>query len=206
MGYTLYHGTPESSAGAYTFGVSLDGGADGYPYRWGFRGSLLTGNKVAVVGSIALYELGDYNITPALLLGNTPVIVGDPVAIVVSQCAPYGRYRPTPAPPIRYQRNGREYQLGPYIYNEHLLVPVRPFAYSLGSNVFFADRRVIITRPGMELILIPGSNRVLLNGAPVFLPVPIVTQRGVVFVPPRYISPFFGYDTSWGPGRVLVID
>ena len=34
-----FHSLP----GRYMAAISLDGGKDGYPYRWGFRGSLLPG-------------------------------------------------------------------------------------------------------------------------------------------------------------------
>jgi len=187
-------------------GVSLNGGTDGYPYRWGFHGALLPGRTTTIEGRLTLVELGFYRLTAALLKGGVPVggQTYDLGRVTVKPC----EYVPSPPPvrpylgrPIYPVING---QFGyppivPYVINGYSYFPARDFLFTIGGNVYIEGPSVLITIPGYELVAIPGLDYGYLNGLPVQLPMPLYMYGGVPYVSPRMIMPLFGGSMSWDP-------
>ena len=200
-----FHSLP----GRYMAAISLDGGKDGYPYRWGFRGSLLPGKTTTIAGRLSFVEAGAYEIT-AGLLEEGAVAPGSAVAsgsVTVDVCSLTEAREPVPARPIHPRVNGRVFPpMLPYVLDGHLYVSIRPFVYSLGANVYFLDRVIVIRRPGYELVLFPGRQNAFFNGTPVVLPLPTYLYGGVAYVSPRFIAPFLGASVYWEPyPRALVL-
>ena len=194
----------------YMVGVSLNGGKDRYPYRWGFRGHLAPGRTTNIVGYLALVEAGTYDITSVLLKGGSRVDSAGirKAAVTVYICGPAEPTEPVPAREIHPIINGRRYPpMTPYVRDGHLMVAVRPFVSRIGANVYFVRNVVVIRRPGLEILLFPGTQRAIVNGVPVLMPLPTYLYGGVTYAPLRYISPLFGASFYWYPQpRLLFID
>ncbi len=188
----------------YMVGVSLNGGADGYPYRWGFRGALLPGRTTTVQGWLTLLEVGSYHLTGVLLQGGIPVgRTYDLGPISVGAC----EYVPPPPPvrpfrgrPIYPMVNGRRYPpVIPYMVNGYNYVPARNFLFTIGGNVYIEGPSILITVPGYQLVTVPGLDYGYLNGLPIQLSMPIYIFNGTAYLAPRAFMPIFGGSTYWDP-------
>ena len=73
-----------------------------------------------------------------------------------------------------------------------LLVDAVPFVYNLGARIVWFGNRIVIFRPGVELILFAGSPYGFLNGVPILVPSIPILHRGIPFIPPLFVSPIFG--------------
>lgn len=193
----------QALSGRYMVGVSLNGGADGYPYRWGFQGALQPNRAATVSGNLSLVEVGTYGITATLLKGGVPVNPDnvEKFTVTVDICNPTVSSEPVPARPLYSQYNGRrsETPVTPYVVDGYLLIPVRSFVSDIHAYVNYSNGTIVIRAPGTELILFPGSTRAILNGVPVRLPVQTYMRGTVAYVPIRFIGPFFGTTVYWSP-------
>lgn len=211
--YNLYHTLKdkgiETQPDKLTVGVSLNGGADGYPFRWGFRGPLAPGRSASIMGFLSLIEVGDYNLTASMLLGDEPVGPTSTIAVKVHTYeAKPNILEPMPASPIYPIINGRRLpKTIPYNNGGFLMVPVKPFVKSIGAGLSFTEHTVVVTRPGLELVLFPGKQEVLVNGVSVATPAPAYVSDGVAYAPIRYMSPLLGQTFYWySDTRVLFMD
>ena len=207
--YTFKDKGMESQPGRVMVGVSLNGGADGYPYRWGFRGPLWPGKSASMIGFLSLIEVGTYDVTASVLKGDEPVGKASTASVRVHA----GNYalvgqKPSPARPIYPIINGRRLpKMSSFVQDGHLMVAVRPFVDSMGADLFYADRSVVISKPGLEILLFPGSQQVLANGIPVAMPVPVYLYEGITYVSIRYMSPLLGHTFYWQSNmRVCYLD
>lgn len=191
-------------------GVSLDRGKDGYPYRWGFRAPMGAGKMTNIAGYLTFVEPGTYNITAALLRQDEPVAGSVRTATVaVAPClSPDVPGQPQPIREIRPVAGGRRFPgTVPYMYGGHLLIEVRPFVSYIGGDIYMLDRRIILRKPGVEVVLSPGSRVVIVNGVRMLIPVPVQQIGDIVYVPVRFISPFFGHTFYYYPyNRSLYLD
>jgi len=191
-------------------GVSLDGGKDGYPYRWGFRAPMGAGKMTNIAGYLTFVESGTYNITAALLHQDGPVSGSvRTAAVAVAPCVwPDLPGQPQPLREIRPIAGGRRFPTTvPYMWGGHLLIEVRPFVSYIGGDIHMLDRRIILRKPGVEVVLSPGSRVVVVNGVRMLIPVPVRQIGDVVYVPVRFISPFFGHTFYYYPyDRSLYLD
>lgn len=208
--YNLYHTLTdkgiETLPDRLAVGISLNGGADGYPYRWGFRGHLAPGRSVSIMGFLSLIEVGDYTLTASMLLGDQPIGSTSEIAVKVLTYAPKpNTQQPVSARPIYPMINGRRLPLTmPYTDGGFLMVPVRPFVQSMGASLSFVEHTVVINTPGLELVLFPGKQEVLLNGVSVAMPAPACVFNGVSYAPVRYMSPLLGQTFYWYSGSRLL--
>lgn len=214
-------------AGRYTVGVSLDGGRDGYPFRWGFPGSLPAGRSVIVSGLLAIPETGNFMFAPALLRGDEVVSrlsVPDAVA-VVHPCMPppptregrvvfppvYPVYPPVPRrspfqptfprspfpPPICGPACYPTFV--PFYIDGRLLVPAVPFVFEFRATVAIIGDLIIIRRRGIELVLVANAPYAVLNGR--YIPVPSISTfyGGMPYIPPLFVAPIFGASAFHDP-------
>lgn len=221
----------------YMIGVSLDGGRDGYPFRWGYPGQLSPGRSVTIAGLIAIPEVGEFTFTPVLLKGDTVVsrLRNRSARATVHLCrpSPLPRQRfapPTvplspppvippealypypppvyvapppmggapvirPIPPAGYWPGGYP-AFVPYNFGGRLLVSAAPFVYTLGAELTLIDGKIIIRKPGVDLILFAGTQHAILNGVPIYIPTLSEIRHGVPYVPPQFVSPILGA-TVW---------
>lgn len=86
------------------------------------------------------------------------------------------------------------------------LVPVRFVSEALGARVDWvaAERRVVITGAGNEIILTVGSDRVLVNGLPGTLDCPAELVASRTFVPLRFVSETLGARVDYDPSTTLI--
>ncbi|MDI6827036.1 MAG: copper amine oxidase N-terminal domain-containing protein [Armatimonadota bacterium] len=194
----------EAQPDRYMVGISLDGGKDGYPYRWGFRGSLAPGNSIAITGLLTIVEKGSHTLTPALLRGGKPIAKPQIAAITVKvvECRPKSESAvPKPGKPLQPIINGRQLPspVTPYMLGDTVLLPARQVFDALGANIVWTARSVIFQQPGVVLEIFAGTQRALLNGIPIYLPVSAYVYGGVTYIPPRYVAPLFGAGVFWEP-------
>jgi hypothetical protein len=217
-GYNLYQSFADIGLtplpDRYMIGVSLNAGGDGYPYRWGFRGALLSGRTTAIQGALTIVEVGTYQLTAALLKGGVPVDgrTYNAGTVTVSPCT----YIPPP-PPRRPMRGRPVYpvingQYGyppmvPYVINGYNYFPAQQFLFTIGGNVYIEGPSVLINVPGYQLAMVPGLDYGYLNGMPIYLPMPLYSFNGVPYITPSVLMPLFGNTMSWDPyGRQLFIN
>lgn len=208
--YNLYQTFRDKGSTAlpdrYAVGVSLNGGEDGYPYRWGFRGPLAPARSARMMGFISLIEVGTYNLTASLLLGDTPIGMTSTSTVKVHDWAA-GKYSldPSPVKPIYPIINGRRLpQMTPYEQDGCLLLPIKPFVLAIGANLDYIENSAVISKPGLEVALFPENQQVLVNGMPVVMPVPVHVYSGVTYAPIRYLSPLLGETFYWYPDSRLL--
>lgn len=209
-GYNLYQSFADVGLSLlpdrYMIGVSLNAGGDGYPYRWGFRGALLSGRTTTIQGSLTIVEIGTYQLTAALLKGDAPVddrtySLG---TVTVSACTyvpPPPPRRPVQGRPIYPVING---QYGyppviPYMINGYNYFPAQQFLFTIGGNVYIEGPSVLINVPGYQLVTVPGLNYGYLNGMPIYTPMPLYTFGGMPYMSPRMFLPLIGGTISWDP-------
>lgn len=198
--YSLYQSFVERGttpvSGTYMFAVSLNGGLDGYPYRWGFRGQLAPGHTTTIMGYIVIPETGKYHLTGVLMNGESVVkAAGVQLGVVrVDACSP--QQEETPAYPAE---NRYFFDTFPgFAYNpplstgSHILLPAPPLVYSMGGSLFFTGNGFTISSGGTQMTLFPGSPYAYVNGQMVILPVSPRYYGGQLYIPPRYVCPFFG--------------
>ena len=79
------------------------------------------------------------------------------------------------------------------------LVPVRFVSEGLGANVLWVDntRQVIITQPGVEIILTIGSATAYVNGIAQTLDCPAEITGNTTFVPLRFVSETLGAKVTY---------
>lgn len=205
-GYNLYQSFEESGAEAlpdrYMVGVSLNGGKDGYPYRWGFRGALGPGRTTTITGYLTLVELGSYTLTGTLVKSGSPadlrVLKIGTVSIDVCEQAQYTP-QPIRAQPIYPVINGQPVYppITPYMVGGYMYIPARPYFYNIGADIISNGYSVVVTRPGMEFVMYPGSRYATMNGIRVIMPMAPYTFDGVTYISPRFISPLFGGSVYW---------
>ena len=211
--YNLYQTFQDKGFAAspdrYMVGISLNGGQDGYPYRWGFRGPLGSGRSTSIMGFLSLIEVGTYNLTASLLLGDTPLGATRIGAVKVHDSEP-GQFSddPSPAEAICAIINGlRLPRMTPYMQDGYMLVALKPLVRSIGASLDFTDNSAVISKPGLEIALFPGSRQALVNGIPVHMPTPVHVFNGVTYVPIRYVSPLLAQTFYWYPdSRILFMD
>lgn len=210
VGYNLYESFADygyrSLPDRYMIGVSLSGGADGYPYRWGFHGSLMPGRTTTILGHLTIVEVGNYRVTACLLRGGEPVStqVFNIGRVTVSPCtyvAPPPPENPYPSQPIYPVVNGQYGYppITPYIINGYSYVPAQNFLFTIGGNVYIEGPSVLINVPGYQLAMVPGLDYGYLNGVPINLPMPLYMFGGVPYVPASVIMPLLGGSYSWNP-------
>ena len=211
--YNLYQTFQDKGFAAspdrYMVGISLNGGQDGYPYRWGFRGPLAPGRSANIMGFLSLIEVGDYNLTASMLQGDQPVGQTTTIAVKVQMyIAPPNQQQPVPDKPIYPIVNGQRLpQTAPYNQGGFLMVPVKPLMKAIGADLSYSENAVIINRPGLELMLFSGKREALLNGISVAMPATAYVINGVAYASIRYMSPLLGQTFYWYPDtRVLYMD
>lgn len=202
----------ESLPDRYMVGVSINGGKDGFPYRWGFRGALQPGKTAVINGFLTLVEVGDYELVGTLLKGGSPA---DMVAfkigkVHVDACVPVSSApRPMPAEPIYPVYNG---QTGyppviPYMINGYTYVPARGFFGQVGADVYALQDSIVAAWPGAQLVMYPGTPNVIYNNVPVVLTAPVYVINGVTYIPPRFVTGLMGGSFYWNPySREMFVD
>ena len=211
--YNLYQSFQDrgfvASPDRYMVGISLNGGLDGYPYRWGFRGPLGLGRSARMIGFLSLIEVGTYDLTASLLLGDTPL---GPVSVgTVKVCGwETGKYSldPLAAKPIYPIVNGQRLpKMVPFMQDGYMLLPIKPLVLSMGANLDFVENSAVISKQGLEIALFPESQQVLVNGIPVEMPVPVHIYNGITYAPIRCLSPLLGQTFYYySDTRVLFLD
>lgn len=194
----------ESQPDRYMVGVSLNGGNDGYPYRWGFRGTLEPGDSITVTGLLTIIDKGSYTLTPALLKGGKPIGKPQiaPITVNVIGCKSQTEaIVPRPGKPLQPIINGQPLPepVIPYMIGDTVLLPARPVFDALGANIVWTPRSVIFRQPGVTLEIFAGTQRALLNGVPICLPISSYVYGGITYIPPRYVVPLFGAGVLWEP-------
>lgn len=198
--------------GKYMLAVSLNDGKDGYPYRWGFRGELRPGRTTTVMGYLSIPATGRYRICAVLMNGESVVEAAgtETSEISVSSCAPQQENAPQMIPGAgKYYLNGTPYsdEGPPVVSGGHLMVPADTLAYNIGGSLFLAQNGVIISNGQVQMVLFPNSQYAYVNGSPVTLPVPPSFYGNRLYLPPRYVCPFFGSSVYWDPfGRSVFIE
>jgi len=79
------------------------------------------------------------------------------------------------------------------------LVPIRFVSEALGANVEWIDstHQVIITQPGIEIILTIGSNKAYVNNVLQLLDCPAEITSNITFVPLRFVSEALGAKVTY---------
>lgn len=206
--YTLYQSFATSGVEAlpdrYMVGVSVNGGKDGYPYRWGFRGALSPGRTTTIAGLLTLLEVGGYELTGMLFKGGSTADmrlfkIGK---VSVDACVPVASPpQPVRAPPIYPVINGQPVNppVIPYVMNGYTYFPARPFFYNIGADIYVVGQTVVAAWPGAQLVMYPGTPNAVYNGLPIVFPAPIYVINGVTYVPPRFVSALMGGSFYWDP-------
>lgn len=203
--------TSGTTKDTYTVAISLNNGKDNYPYRWGFKGTLLPGKTSSIIGYIMLIQPGNYKITPAIIHNEDVIesVKSSSINVTISECDNDVSYEePVDIEPVSPVIEGNDdYEpLDTLMQDGHLLVAVRPFFYNLGASTYYEQNAIVVEKPGLEMTLFPNTRDAIINGTPVTMPYPTYTRNGVAYVPPRFIMPFFGanvyYDTRF---KVLFI-
>jgi hypothetical protein len=83
--------------------------------------------------------------------------------------------------------------------DEHLIISTIPFYYKIGINTYYEQDAVVFTKPGFEFIAFPGTSDAILNGVPIRLAASMYGNGGPLYVPNRYVQPFFGAPASYDP-------
>lgn len=222
--HTSYQGMGFSAVpGRYMVGVSLDGGKDGYPFRWGFSGNLTAGRSARITGAISFPEPGSFVLTPALLRGSAVVsrLTADDPAVTVHLCRPPAQRRGKvifppvhSAPPFfaprkplfpRYPSFPNDCGPGcipgyaPFVISGQVFVPAVPFAFDLKAVVIVNGDTIIIRGRGIELALLAGTPSGILNGIPILLPTISTFYGGMPYISPFAIPPIFGASAYQDP-------
>ncbi len=105
--------------------------------------------------------------------------------------------------------NGQKlaFDIRPVVQEGRTLVPIRALSEALGAAVAWDGdtRKVTITRNGLTVELVLGSNVALVNGQEVTLDVPADAPDGRTLVPIRFVSETFGLDVEWLPEQEIIV-
>jgi len=205
--YNMYQSMSDKmllpQADRYMVAVTLNGGNDGYPFRWGFRGYLASGRTTIIAGQIAFPTTGNYTLNAVLMKGNRVVSAGSTktTLVQVAACDPQPLGNPVHVPPVNYYYNGvgGATPLDAYMVNGRLLVQLQPFVSSINSNMAYTNGSYIITTGPNQVILYPNSPYMSYNAYGSQLPISTYMINGYAYVSPRYLSPYLGLDMYWDP-------
>ncbi|MBN9503951.1 MAG: hypothetical protein BGO01_03135 [Armatimonadetes bacterium 55-13] len=89
--------------------------------------------------------------------------------------------------------------VGPQKIEGRILVPLRGVMEKLGAYVGYqgATKTVTATRGDVDLQLVLGQRRAVLNGRDVMMDVPAMEYRGSTLVPLRFMSEALGAEVKW---------
>lgn len=105
--------------------------------------------------------------------------------------------------------NGESVQfsgVGPQRVDGRVMVPLRGVMEKLGAYVSYhaSTKTVNATRGDVDLQLVLGQRRAILNGKEVMLDVPAMEYRGSTLVPLRFMGEALGADVRWNPATMIV--
>ena len=99
----------------------------------------------------------------------------------------------------RHNRNTVQLDAVPFIKEARTMVPLRFIAEAFGASVLYdaVSKNITIRYSDKEMVFVPGSKKVYVNGQLIELDVSatIVNQR--TFLPLRFVSEQFGAQVSW---------
>ena len=83
--------------------------------------------------------------------------------------------------------------------NGRLLVPLRLVSEYTGGLVEWhaSEKRITITKGGRDIRLSPGSGQALVNGTVHLLDAPALLEKGVTYVPLRFVGEALGLEVNW---------
>lgn len=99
------------------------------------------------------------------------------------------------------------FDVQPVIKSDRTLVPIRAIAESLKADVKWdeATKTITMTKDGVEIKLVLGSDIAIIDGKEVKLDVPAETLNNRTLVPVRFISEAFKSTVQWEPEHQIVI-
>lgn len=103
---------------------------------------------------------------------------------------------------VRITVNGEDVNFAttqPYIKGGHTLVPIRGVFEKIGAKVDYdaAKKMVSAYKPGIEVVLIIGSNKALVNNEEKYIPMAASVTSGSTMVPLRFLSESLGATVSF---------
>jgi hypothetical protein len=157
-----------------------------------------------------LVEVGKYELTAKLLKGSTAVEAAGVLkaAVSVTTCKPA---KPGKAPvagsPVQPYVNGERYAapMVPYTVDGELLLPARAFADTVGAQVYYRGDSIVLSRPGVEVVLFPGTQILYINDYQIIMPRQTYVFGGALYIPPQIIGPIFGTTLFWDPKTNMLL-
>jgi hypothetical protein len=95
----------------------------------------------------------------------------------------------------------------PVIKNDRTLVPFRAISESLKAEVTWnpTEQSMTVTKNGVVVKLVIGSNTAVVNGKEVTLDTPAEIINGRTLIPVRFIATAFSADVQWEPVSQSVV-
>jgi hypothetical protein len=205
--YSIYQSFADKgmnpATGKYTVAASLNHGADGYPYRWGFQGELDPGQNTTITGYLSIPVISSVQIDAVLMNGDS-VVSSESIAtatITVNACAPQPLSNLLSSAQNNYYPEGAPiYEENPPLSNgESLMVPAEPMVQSFAGSLFFTGNGVMVSSGNTMITMFPGSQTGYVNGQQITLPIGQCYYENQLFLPPRYVCPLLGQSVYWDP-------
>jgi sugar lactone lactonase YvrE len=220
-------GGPAASAEINPSGMALDASGDLYFIDGGNRIRRVdaSGNIITVVGDGNPGYFGDGGPAAGAELNNPSGLALDASGNLFIVDAGNNRIRmvaaPIPSAPIGqkiiqfklkqyfYMVSGHPFGMDalPLISNGRALVPVRFLADALGAQTTWdaAAQKVIITRGSTSVVLLIGSDTLIINGTASQMDVAAIIQDGRTYAPARFIAEAFGCMVAWNAADQTII-
>jgi hypothetical protein len=103
---------------------------------------------------------------------------------------------------VRVTVNGEDVTFAttqPYVKGGHTLVPIRGVFEKIGAKVDYDSKKKMVSayKPGIEVVLIIGSNKALVNNEEKWIPMAAQVTSGSTMVPLRFLSETLGATVSY---------
>src|SRR5690606_10417808 len=87
----------------------------------------------------------------------------------------------------------------PFVKNGHTLVPIRGVFEKIGAKVDYESKtgKVMAYKPGIEIVLMIGSDKALVNSKEQWIPMAASIVSGSTMVPLRFLSESLGATVSY---------